>query len=431
MQQITICDNSISPDILSEQIIASLLPYAGVPLQELQSQDSDLLIFPHRPGGNHDGIEQQTLFDIAGGKFKSGNVMGFFCIDDISIAIHSRFDHTDEQFFMHYMLQKVFAVNILDLRTHLGQENLWEFLIYIFPYCLLRALRQGLFRAYQQFNYNDSKVKGAVDIARHLKQNLPFSGNIAYRMREYSTDNPMMQLIRHTIEFIKSSRSRASILSSSREIREAAAQIISATPSYNAHLREKVIFQNLRKNTHPYFTEYTFLQDLCLKILRHDKVSTGQDKHDIRGIVFDGAWLWEEYLATILKKLEFEHPENKTGKGVRYLFKNKTGKIFPDFIGKNSILDAKYKMLDKGTPPREDVFQIISYMHVLEKQNGFLVYPGSQTDQSVTRCELNGMGGWFGTIPLTIPPAASRNEFADLMKSSETNFAENILKYTS
>jgi hypothetical protein len=28
-------------------------------------------------------------------------------------------------------------------------------------------------------------------------------------------------------------------------------------------------------------------------------------------MVFDGAWLWEEYLFTILKRLDYIHPENK------------------------------------------------------------------------------------------------------------------------
>ena len=46
-----------------------------------------------------------------------------------------------------------------------------------------------------------------IDVGNHLKKNLPFTGNIAYTTREFTYDNPMMQLIRHTIEYIKNQKS--------------------------------------------------------------------------------------------------------------------------------------------------------------------------------------------------------------------------------
>ena len=430
MSRITVCDNSYS-ELLTETQITALSSYAGISLRELNKREKNLLIFPHSLGANEDDIGSQTLFDIAGGKLKTGNAMGFFCIDGVQIAIHSRFDDSEKQYFLHYMLQKVFGINILNLENHMGPDELWEFLIYVFPYCLLRALRQGLFRAYRQYDCNDSKVKGAIDIARHLKLNLPFAGKIAYRMREYSSDNPVMQLIRHTIEFIKLDKRRAVILSSDDEIKNAVVQITEATPSYNAQDRNKVIFQNLRGANHPYFTEYTFLRDLCLRILRHDKVSTGTDDNHIRGIVFDGAWLWEEYLATLLKPLGFEHPENKTGKGRRYLFTDNSGWIYPDFIGENSVLDAKYKQLDAKNVAREDRFQLISYMHVLQKDLGFLLHPASSDCAVKPAKELHGYGGKMGTLAFCVPQDPDWMNFCKLMKDAEDNFSSDILKYSS
>ena len=429
MSRITACDNSYS-ELMAEVQINALSPYAGVTLQELNKREKNLLIFPHSLGANEDDIGSQNLFDIAGGKLKTGNAMGFFCIDGVQVAIRSRFDkESEKQYFLHYMLQKVFGINILNLENHMGPDELWEFLIYVFPYCLLRALRQGLFRAYRQYDCNDSKVKGAIDIARHLKLNLPFAGKIAYRMREYSSDNPVMQLIRHTIEFIKLDKRRAVILSSDDEIKNVVAQITEVTPSYNAQDRNKVIFQNLRGANHPYFTEYTFLRDLCLRILRHDKVSTGNDDNHIRGIVFDGAWLWEEYLATLLKPMGFEHPENKTGKGRRYLFTDNSGRIYPDFIGKNSVLDAKYKQLDANNVSREDRFQLISYMHVLQKDLGLLLHPTRSDCAVKINKKLHGYGGKMGTLAFCVPQDSDWMEFCKLMEKAENALCTNISQY--
>ena len=64
------------------------------------------------------------------------------------------------------------------------------------------------------------------------------------------------------------------------------------------------------------------------------------------GILFDGAWLWEEYVNTLIGDI-FYHPRNKAGDGAQRLFDGNHGLIYPDFIGKDAgeriIADAKYK----------------------------------------------------------------------------------------
>ena len=107
MSRITVCDNSYS-ELLTETQITALSSYAGISLRELNKREKNLLIFPHSLGANEDDIGSQTLFDIAGGKLKTGNAMGFFCIDGVQVAIHSRFDDSEKQYFLHYMLQKGF-----------------------------------------------------------------------------------------------------------------------------------------------------------------------------------------------------------------------------------------------------------------------------------------------------------------------------------
>ena len=74
--------------------------------------------------------------------------------------------------------------------------------LFIF-YFLKKALRKGLLQKYTRNEYNNQNVKGTVDIQRHIRINTPFIGKIAYSQREFSYDNYILQLIRHTIEFIK------------------------------------------------------------------------------------------------------------------------------------------------------------------------------------------------------------------------------------
>ncbi|WP_032506463.1 5-methylcytosine restriction system specificity protein McrC, partial [Streptococcus mutans] len=68
-----------------------------------------------------------------------------------------------------------------------------------------------------------------------------------------------------------------------------------------------------------YYHEYGKLQQLCLMILHQTKHGLNQSQQKIHGLLFDVAWLWEEYLATLLGE-DFEHPQNKASKGGYSLF---------------------------------------------------------------------------------------------------------------
>ena len=90
-----------------------------------------------------------------------------------------------------------------------------------------------------------------------------------------------------------------------------------------------MIAENLKPIIHPYYTAYKPLQNLCLSILRHKKIGYGNSKNKAYGILFDGAWLWEEYLATILVPAGFKHPRNKAADGAIKVYDGNPR--YPDF----------------------------------------------------------------------------------------------------
>ena len=158
-----------------------------------------------------------------------------------------------------------------------------------------------------------------------------------------------------------------------------------------------------------------------MMILTHCKMQYSQSNSPVCGILFDGAWLWEEYLATILcdTKLgnkKFEHPENKTGKDGIRLFDNSKNddeeiefskcyrRIYPDFYRENEIiLDAKYKHLENGFV-RDDLYQIISYMHTMKIPRGGFIYPLKKDDMEIKPwlSKLAGLGGEIASYGIPI-----------------------------
>lgn len=433
MSLIQIADNSRNKVPDSDK--ASLLKIADIKIGELSLEDTpNLLVFPrdlHRYG---DEISENCIISMRNNEISTGNIMGFVGVNDTQLDIKSRFAKVDEDdYFLHYMLQKVFSINLFDIKHTTRQEDIFDFLLYLFPHFLKKALAQGLFKKYRRFEYNDANIRGPIDVNRHVRENIPFRGTIAYSTREHSYDNEVTQLVRHTIEYIRTKEHGAIILNNDPETKSCITQISLATQSYTVRERMKVINQNLRPIRHPYYSAYTDLQNLCLRILRHESLKYGQEKDKVYGVLFDGAWLWEEYLNTILKPCGFKHPENKSHKGGLKMFQKdaeneaiskNSRKLYPDFWKDNFILDAKYKHLNNGVG-REDLYQVVTYMYCAKAANGAYVYPYEKDDEYV-KYQLDGYGGYIHVIPLYIPQ--SEKEFTKFVNNIEKS--ENILRET-
>ena len=297
---------------------------ANKTIEEVIEENPNLLIFPQSLGINKDKIEELEILHLTGSKdnlkdckIKTGNLMGFIGYGDTQISITSRFaknNDTKDDFFLHYLLQKVLCLNIFDLKYSAATFGEFDLLLYMFPALLKKACAQGLVRRYKTFHNNDSNIKGVVDVTRHIQNNIPFNGQIAYKNRDYTTDNSITELIRHTIELIKTKPNGNFVLTADYEMIECVRLIQENTPSYSKNDLSKVVAQNLNQFVHPFYTEYIPLQKLCLQILRFEKMNYAQNNDEAYGVIFDGAWLWEEFLATVLtgKGLDFTHPGNKT-----------------------------------------------------------------------------------------------------------------------
>lgn len=418
----TLSDNSsaILPNDLTDIERSVLEEIGNRPLGKLVDAHPELLVFPHCLGDNRDDINCLPVFSFYEQTLETGNVVGFCGKHGVNIHIHSRFDSDGKQYFLHYMLQKVFGINMLDLPTTTEDESIWDFLFYLFPFCLKKAMRQGLFRTYRTFRYNNDKVKGAIDIPAHIQQNIPFAGKVAYQTREHTANNHLIHLVRHTIEAIRRHPLAGQLLTNDQETRQYVETITIATPDFNPHELSKVMQKNLRPVRHPFYTEYTPLQQLCMKILRHERLTYGEDEDKIHGILLDASWLWEEYLAIVLARIGFVH--HIRGRNPISFYDNDNLAI-PDFTNEqyNIVIDAKYKHLLKRLRTndlREDRFQLISYMHIQKAKISLLMYPSpSKNQQPQWEGTLRGFGGKVGIYGFGIPDSSDPVDTSQNKKS--------------
>jgi len=434
MKQLKIKDNSQQKKEVFSQVKTLTRKIADKTLEQLEREG--VFVFPEIVKASADIEKKQMIIQSVNDTYRSSNVMGFLGCGNERLVIESRFCRKDDYFFQ-YLLDKVLDFpNIVDLESNADQDNkLFNFLLFLFPHYLKIAMRKGLFKKYIRHRYNDGNVKGTIDIAKHIAKNTPFTGNIAYCQREFSYDNVLMELVRHTLEFIKRKPYGSNLLI---KVKDEIKLILDATPGYEFYDRQRIIEQN-KKNSirHAYFKEYLALQRLCLLILRHQKHQIGSGSKQIYGILFDGAWLWEEYINSLIKNL-FYHPMNKGGKGAQQLFNKNDrniGLIYPDFISRNIenriIADAKYKPNDNIG--NRDYLQVLAYMFRFEAKAGYYLYPEVE-DSDNLKLWLNSGSTYEDNVKprddisvtkhgLKIPvDAQSYDEFVIRMKVNEREF---------
>ena len=412
-----------------------------VSLNELEN--SGVFVLPKRLKDSNDLEDKQYIIKSSDGDYYTSNVMGFIGYNNEQLIIKSRFSQ-NQGYFFYYILSKITKIpNIIDLISSFNANNqILNYLIFIFPMYLKQALRKGPFKKYETFNYNDYNFKGKFEISKHLTTNTPFIGKIAYSRREFSYDNHLMELIHHTIEFIKRTEHGKDILAS---LKNEINIINELTPSFTLADRYNIIEKNIKfKIRHSYYTEYSALQRLCLMILLYQKHDIGFGNNIIYGILIDGAWLWEEYINTLITKF-FYHPMNKEKKYGQKLFDKSSKYIYPDFISRNLnnvvIADAKYKPYTNIN--RDDIYQILAYMFRFDAMTGIFIYPETSIQISPETLRLNQgfvLADTNNVKPreqvkvvkfgLNIPTEThSFSDFCKLMKTSEDKLIDELKSF--
>lgn len=438
MKQLLIKDNQYRSKSDFNEVKDVVNSVADKTLVELEKEG--VFVFPSSVREAEDLTNDQMILQSYNDMYISGNVMGFLGIDNQRIVIESRFSRGERDYFFQYLLEKVLKFpNFINLETSANQDDrVFSLLLFLFPRYLREAMRKGLFKTYTRRQYNDGNVRGSIDVARHIKKNTPFIGNIAYSQREYSYDNYLMELVRHTIEYIKGKNCGRMLLST---IKEEVDQVIQTTNGYRAGDRRKVIDSNTKNVVrHAYYHEYRSLQQLCILILRNERHQYGNGTRNVYGILFDGAWLWEEYVNTLIGDV-FYHPRNKTGDGAQRLFAGGFGLIYPDFIGKENneriIADAKYKPVNNISG--KDYLQVLAYMFRFDAKSGYYLYPETGLSDDLSLALNKGMTYENNVFPrndisvikcgLHIPEDVQNyTDFVERIKENETIFRQKVLQ---
>ena len=145
-----ITDNSKKPKGDFSDCRELLGRIADYPLEYLEKEG--IFVFPEHVKDSDDLTKEQVVIKSVDNDYVTSNVMGFLGLNGEKITIKSRFSSEKESkdFFLQYLIQKVFDFpNFIDLSVQSNfKENIFMYLVFLFPYYLKKAMRKGLFKTY-------------------------------------------------------------------------------------------------------------------------------------------------------------------------------------------------------------------------------------------------------------------------------------------
>ena len=313
--------------------------------------------------------------EITGFKNMAGVIRNSFMYGgeeyDVTLEIRSRFDTPERPWFMATMLSQIITgTEKFTGTTYVNNDKLdiFKFLkAAMFANMLKTAYQSGCYRTYVRKEYNDDRLRGAIDIPRQIRLNEGrVTASIAYVTREHTEDNPLNKLIVLTWKTLCDSYPGITDYIEKNDIEFYTAFKAIKELCHDPEMKELqgCIKECQRPVTGPYYADYEGLRQLCLNILYDEagaNLFSGTQDPDVCGILVYTPDLWELYLEKHLPmKDKFKAQDKldiatlKDPKEVRSALnegrKNEQNKIIPDFVYYNVpreksepfyIIDAK------------------------------------------------------------------------------------------
>lgn len=386
--------------------------------------------------------------------------------------IGSRFETGENQFFLNYVIAKSLNVNVhifKYMNAEIGTGSNWDLLeAVMFLKNLSDAAKKNVYRTYRYFHSNEPKVKGKIDIAEQIKRNTPFNGNIACTYREYSIDTPVNRLIFTTIKYLERKYPGLvrEYIKENDHIRTLINQFTGEIIPVSREELPKLLHATKKRITNHVYRDWEEVRSMAQRIMRKRGNLLSGANRNVNGILFDMNKIWEHYLESILCSTGCEYHKRKD-----ILFEIKTidkkesktddtakryaeyDLYWPDKLKSDEkcklVLDAKYKdswsdLCSEGQNDnkkssswekvREDVFQVISYMHIEGINKSGVIAPYQAEDGNKDKDKIicrkfeltKDKDDYFFLLGLDIPKANEFNEFCDAMKENEAALQKKV-----
>lgn len=173
--------------------------------------------------------------------------------------------------------------------------------INLFTYfsCLNNAIRKGMFRQYNEFEHNDTKIKGRIDVSRQVIKNQSIQGKVCYTTREYTPLNAVNKLILKTHLFYEKNNKKtlSCLMNKYKDAQKHILQLKNLFPNIDEFGTDSLAKQANTKISNMVYKEYEMLRKVSINILK-TKGRACFDENDsrVKGVVYDIEKMWSNYI---------------------------------------------------------------------------------------------------------------------------------------
>ena len=325
-------------------------------------------------------LHNNEYFTVLHKGIKFSQYVGVIQIDGLTIEILPKIDGStsNEALWQTVLIGMLRATKRLKV-NNLGQANVSKQHIHLldiyFEWFLneIQLLeRQGLIKQYRTNVGNVKALKGKLEFAEHINQNLIHKERFYTSHQVYDHNHQIHQILWVALEIIGQFSSGTYLYSKFKRIQANFPEVSRINVKANT-------FKKLTTNrkTQPYKTAIEIARLIILNFAPN--ISSG--KENMLALLFDMNNLWEEYVLTMLKSVSAEGIVVKGQESKPFW----SGiKIRPDIVieksDKTYVIDTKWKNIGGSKPSTNDLRQMYVYNEYWDSTKALLLYPSVETE---------------------------------------------------
>lgn len=324
----------------------------------------------------HDG----NYFTVIHNGIRFSQYIGVIQVDDLIIEILPKINKSDnETDWREVLIQMLKACKKLNANTygdaHVKKQNLNLLDLYFDFYLneVNKLVRNGLVKQYRAHSGNVKALKGRMNFAQHIKENIIHKERFNTTHQVYDTEHDLHFILNEALVVVDHLTKGASLNDKCKRTRF----------SFPDLERKRVTVQminsiQLTRKTEPYAKAL----ELARLILLNYSPDIAGGKEKMLALLFDMNNLWEEYILRSLQQCKFEGVTISGQRQKKFWSSDKpqmSKSVRPDIViekgGETYIVDTKWKLPKNGRPSDDDLKQIYVYNKLWNAKRGILLYP--------------------------------------------------------